>query len=1056
MRIRELEIDRFGVWQDVSLSLDPHGVTAFYGPNEAGKSTLMRFVRGVLFGYQPQDERTPGPHPTTVSCAGSLVVTHEGQDYVLRRVSTKGTRGQLEINGRAVADHDPLIEQIRGEASESLFQNIFAIGLNELQQLATLSGEEVAQHVYGLSLGPDGQRILRTQTALSQERTRLLGEDQRSGEINSLLKQLEQIDREIAKTSAPTEQHAQLQQRRLELEENIATDKRRQRDLQQALRGHQFIQRAWVPWSRERDLQRQLKALPAFDLSPETLERFDELDLELAEVEGTRRRLLEDARRLKKQSDDIRTRPEFEEHACRIQNLFDQRDKMQAIERRLAEGTSPVVKRQPVPEVQPLLSRIDARWTTDQLERLDTSPNQLSRLMRQADGYRAALRKRGRIVKRYKQRSVYAQRKQKEWEQRVKLLGTESPPEARKQLQKRIAELEELGKLRTRRDQLSQAAHFLSGPAMSRVVGHELPPFFWTVLWFFAAGGIVLLACGLYAAGHNYENIVRGDWTAALVGAIYGLMGLSALALAYTMRQHFTSQEVRISGAGNEHERLQQELETIDETIRGLTRSDALRPALSQSVARSGETEPVSDRQLLARLRQELADLQGLEELGQRVERMRKKLSGMRQQLQDVQKGVSRSRREWGELLRGLGMQESLKTEPAIRTFAQLTEAKSLWQQGQQTVVPTVDRDREDLEEYRQQVETLGVKLHGAGYRVRDYYRDVADWEQEVRAIAERRRERLQLRKSAKEKKVEADRHLDRLKRLQQQRTALLARLGVSNRDEIQERLAMLEQRSGLERKIQDVRSELMRLAETEPELAIVDDHFRDFSEDDAKRSIEKARSELSEVEASLELWHEELGRVRQELREVEDDRRLTSLRFDRVQVMAAIKAATDRWCATRLADDLVGSLRERIEKGRQPRTLKRASEYLQDLTLDRYQNIWTPLGERTLVVDDDQHKSLRIDQLSSGTREQVFLAIRLAMVDGLSEQGMELPLVLDDVTVNFDQVRSEAAVKTLLQAAEEGQQIMLFTCHLHLMHLFQNNGVEPVCLPGHAPLVGS
>ena len=140
----------------------------------------------------------------------------------------------------------------------------------------------------------------------------------------------------------------------------------------------------------------------------------------------------------------------------------------------------------------------------------------------------------------------------------------------------------------------------------------------------------------------------------------------------------------------------------------------------------------------------------------------------------------------------------------------------------------------------------------------------------------------------------------------------------------------------------------------------------------------------------------------------------------------------------------------ERIEKTRQPRALKRASEYLQDLTLDRYQNIWSPLEGRTLVVDDDQHQSLRVEQLSSGTREQVFLAIRMAMIDGMTEQGRELPLILDDVTVNFDQIRSEAAVKTLLQAAEEGQQVLLFTCHLHLMQLFQANGVEAVCLPGH------
>ena len=70
--------------------------------------------------------------------------------------------------------------------------------------------------------------------------------------------------------------------------------------------------------------------------------------------------------------------------------------------------------------------------------------------------------------------------------------------------------------------------------------------------------------------------------------------------------------------------------------------------------------------------------------------------------------------------------------------------------------------------------------------------------------------------------------------------------------------------------------------------------------------------------------------------------------------------------------------------------------------------------------------------------------------------------MVLDDVVVNFDQLRTEAAVRTLLEFAEQGQQIMMFTCHLHLAHLFENQGVEPIWLPTRAgatntgPLPGS
>ena len=53
MRLTEIKIDRFGVWRDLRVPLSESGISVFYGPNEAGKSTLMRFVRGVMYGFRP-------------------------------------------------------------------------------------------------------------------------------------------------------------------------------------------------------------------------------------------------------------------------------------------------------------------------------------------------------------------------------------------------------------------------------------------------------------------------------------------------------------------------------------------------------------------------------------------------------------------------------------------------------------------------------------------------------------------------------------------------------------------------------------------------------------------------------------------------------------------------------------------------------------------------------------------------------------------------------------------------------------------------------------------
>ena len=54
MKITDIHIDGFGVWHDLTLRGLSSELTVFYGSNEAGKSTLMNFLRTVLYGVTPQ------------------------------------------------------------------------------------------------------------------------------------------------------------------------------------------------------------------------------------------------------------------------------------------------------------------------------------------------------------------------------------------------------------------------------------------------------------------------------------------------------------------------------------------------------------------------------------------------------------------------------------------------------------------------------------------------------------------------------------------------------------------------------------------------------------------------------------------------------------------------------------------------------------------------------------------------------------------------------------------------------------------------------------------
>ena len=106
--------------------------------------------------------------------------------------------------------------------------------------------------------------------------------------------------------------------------------------------------------------------------------------------------------------------------------------------------------------------------------------------------------------------------------------------------------------------------------------------------------------------------------------------------------------------------------------------------------------------------------------------------------------------------------------------------------------------------------------------------------------------------------------------------------------------------------------------------------------------------------------------------------------------------------------------------------------------TNGQYKRIWTPLSNDILLVDNAAGESLPVDVLSRGTREQLFLSVRMALVANFARRGVNVPMVLDDVLVNFDIERTRRAAEVLSEFAAGGHQLFLFTCHEHMWEMFR------------------
>ncbi len=107
----------------------------------------------------------------------------------------------------------------------------------------------------------------------------------------------------------------------------------------------------------------------------------------------------------------------------------------------------------------------------------------------------------------------------------------------------------------------------------------------------------------------------------------------------------------------------------------------------------------------------------------------------------------------------------------------------------------------------------------------------------------------------------------------------------------------------------------------------------------------------------------------------------------------------------------------------------KKASDIFTRLTNGRYVNMTISKSFDIATQKADVFGSKEIDYLSSGTADQAYLSLRLALSELIAQNGEKLPLLLDDALAQYDDTRTKSALEFLKQYSIDGQ-IIMFTCH--------------------------
>jgi uncharacterized protein YhaN len=153
---------------------------------------------------------------------------------------------------------------------------------------------------------------------------------------------------------------------------------------------------------------------------------------------------------------------------------------------------------------------------------------------------------------------------------------------------------------------------------------------------------------------------------------------------------------------------------------------------------------------------------------------------------------------------------------------------------------------------------------------------------------------------------------------------------------------------------------------------------------------------------------------------------------------VAEMREGAQRWVPLRAAALLLRRGLERYRQEQEGPLLRRAGEHFRLLTGGRYGELAVAVDEREralLVARTADGGERAVEAMSEGTRDQLYLALRLAAVEHHAEQAEPLPFIGDDLLVNFDDERAAAGLRLLAHLGETTQAI-LFTHHRHLVEL--------------------
>lgn len=262
----------------------------------------------------------------------------------------------------------------------------------------------------------------------------------------------------------------------------------------------------------------------------------------------------------------------------------------------------------------------------------------------------------------------------------------------------------------------------------------------------------------------------------------------------------------------------------------------------------------------------------------------------------------------------------------------------------------------------------------------------------------------------------------------------LLTETGVTTEAELRAAIGRAHDAEEERRSLRQAEEQLSRHGEIDD----LEERARNLSDSEVDGRAEQAEHELGEVRQQRDDANTRLADARNALARIDGAAEAARLAEEEAALEGRIAEQAEEYVKVTLARQMLLDRMEEYRKRNQDPVLRRAEELFAFLTLGEFPCFLPDLDENggnVLRVERRNGDTVDLGNLSEGTADQLYLALRLASLDHYAEAGQTMPFIVDDVFMTFDDERSEAALR-VLDGISDRFQIVVFTHHSHLADL--------------------